>query len=625
MKQFMALAILVSVSPATAQDKVEGKAQARPRRTVRSFLDADPISMKADLEQLFQEHQLLPASSKEAVKPDPALKRLREGVDKASDAEARASLAKAPLAKTARGLTAMAAAAVLKDNRTAALAALLLAVEKEPADVDARVNLAGVAASLGFAAEALALLEGVDEKAVASSGMGAPGRSVVLAIRGHALVAQRRYAEAKDALKQAVAPAPYFSEAWVNLALALKGLREEDEAKRAFFMGAWRRPVNKLVCGTDAAPTGDPIQDAFRDDATTRPAASEIFDLAEGVVGTLPRIPHATNLEEVGKLGKWAETELAKAADRATALRKEILRLSELVGARPQTLTEKRARRIHELIGEANEEPELKPIWLPLDDHDALSKQVGRILADGQKEFLEIVKLNLDEAALKQRIDALSNRLIPQINPLAKKLDQMARDWWAPAHKHKTGLAANLKNDEWHDLAIATIRHEADVFFGVLAVEIHGWYVGCTFDNARPKDGAAGDAPQNANVPGCSGEAKKWGIEIEITRAFKLNVNCEEIGLELEADVFPGLGGFAKLEIERDGLTVQIGAKGEIGVPGVGPTGSVKNGAYVEVGREGIRDLGFEVSIEAGVNVPGAKVTREIDTMQFSFMPTPGR
>src|SRR5262245_55380867 len=141
MKQFIALALLVTVpAAALGQDKVQEKAQGKSRSTVRSFLDANSISMKGELEQLFRRHQFLSAASKEAVKADAALKRLNDVVAKKSDAEAGAGLAKAPLAKTARGLTAMAAAAVLKENRTAALAALLLAVEKEPGDVDARVN-----------------------------------------------------------------------------------------------------------------------------------------------------------------------------------------------------------------------------------------------------------------------------------------------------------------------------------------------------------------------------------------------------------------------------------------------------------------------------------------------------
>src|SRR5689334_21746135 len=106
MKQPLALALLALLGQAEPKNKDAPAVQEKPKPFLRSFQDASARNLKSDLELLVSEHQVFPVASDKAVTAAQALKRLREVVDKQSDAEARTALAKAPLAKTADGLQA---------------------------------------------------------------------------------------------------------------------------------------------------------------------------------------------------------------------------------------------------------------------------------------------------------------------------------------------------------------------------------------------------------------------------------------------------------------------------------------------------------------------------------------
>jgi hypothetical protein len=50
---------------------------------------------------------------------------------------------------------------------------------------------------------------------------------------------------------------------------------------------------------------------------------------------------------------------------------------------------------------------------------------------------------------------------------------------------------------------------------------------------------------------------------------------------------------------------------------------SVEDGVYITVDRNGLKDVGFRVTFEQGVEVaPGVTLTTELDSMDFSFVPS---
>ena len=112
--------------------------------------------------------------------------------------------------------------AMARGNRLAVAAILLRSLEKNPKDVTAMVNLAGVIAPMGAPNEALALLDEADRlDSLPKTAWGLNPKAVKLNARGYALLGVGKAKEAEAALQQALGLEPQLAEAGRNLAAAL--------------------------------------------------------------------------------------------------------------------------------------------------------------------------------------------------------------------------------------------------------------------------------------------------------------------------------------------------------------------------------------------------------------------
>jgi hypothetical protein len=99
-----------------------------------------------------------------------------------------------------------------------------------------------------------------------------------------------------------------------------------------------------------------------------------------------------------------------------------------------------------------------------------------------------------------------------------------------------------------------------------------------------------------------------------------VEVNCNSVSLELEADLIPevlGVSGEVGLDLNGE-VTGFIGPKQSI--PGVG---SAKEGLYVKAGREGLRDIGVKAEMKSSYGVGPVSVSHKNAEIGCSFLPSP--
>ncbi len=168
-------------------------------------------------------------------------------------------------------------------------------------------------------------------------------------------------------------------------------------------------------------------------------------------------------------------------------------------------------------------------------------------------------------------------RELRQARDLFKGLPQAPRE----AARYITGLAANLEDPDWHQRDMLFVQGLADVeYLGLLAST--GAIGDCMeWECKDPAEHEGEDWEQDKDPGACPDSLRGCEVELKLGELLSISATCEKIGVEVGADVIPGLGAFVKVEVGRDGgVGVQMGPKAEVGVAGQSVT--VKDGMYVE-------------------------------------------
>ena len=180
----------------------------------------------------------------------------------------------------------------------------------------------------------------------------------------------------------------------------------------------------------------------------------------------------------------------------------------------------------------------------------------------------------------------------------------------------ETGVAANIGDPNWHEIAMVDARDHAAINYGLLISTQFAWmgYVKsfeklCVAGNEPPPP-EQGSAPSVSDPGACSGPlAQKlsgtFKTDVEIPPpagkekgskvGVALKVNCEKVEVELSQKVAEtgdllSLFGKGEADFKKDTVTLVAGVKGSAAGLVTG-----QSGFYVTTGRNGIEDFGWRV------------------------------
>lgn len=561
-----------------------------------------------------------------------AIANARARLTRDASAAAIAGLRNSPAAGSTRSLQGAAVAAVVSGKPSAALAAWLIAYDKEPRNPSVLVNLAGLLARIGMPTEALALLDAADATGASiAAPAGLKGQAVALNNRGYALLLLRRWKEADVALRKALALEPQLSEAARNLAFVLNQEGDREEARRMFFVGVWRvRPQTIVRSGAGSKPAspGAPPADPFQSKVTTRPALPELVDLSAGRRGKLPSLRHPTDVEEIVRFSAMTQRLVDECMARVTAASQRFGVVLGGLNTHPsaaKSLAERRSHNLSRLIP-VDSEPDVKALLrIAMDAGTALTAEAYKINDSLKPAFREASNIK-DANAKRARMMAIGNDGIRLITPAWNAFDDAQRKCFALSHWYTTAVAAQLGDPQWHEwamldaqtganLAYVQLLHNSTFGYRIAA----GQGVGAAM---RQRSVEEPEALENEDSP-CTGSAT---ISIALTSAVSVSATCKSIGVEVGTEGW--LGAFASVEYEFEGkVTVFAGPKAELGIEGLGTKVGMKDGLYITVDSKGIQDVGARVAFEGSTSAgPGVSVSTTYDSMDFSFMPSvPGK
>jgi tetratricopeptide (TPR) repeat protein len=566
---------------------------------------------------------LSPAKSK-ALSLKAALANLHKKLPKAG----WSAFAKSPSYKNATLAERAAGAAIVKDRPGAALAALVRAHELEPREASHLANAAGVANSVGFPAEALALADAAavrDDRD--ATPMGISRQAVVLANRGNALVQLGRHAEAQDSLQAALGLEPLLSEAATGLTAsqACTGANPIPAFRRAEKRQPERDPEEGPEPGSEDEPAVD----------VTKGKEHHLRDLQ------WPAAPRHTPA--------FFDFIVGFENRESAGLRRRVARDSELrtqLRDMPDVLPLERDHR-DELITFAHTVTDTKVtrdlqsrFFAAVDKTWDVSHRMW-VDGDAETEYQRFQKGAFDacenseedwEPCITRELQA---RCIGPTNQAHQEwLDRMNEAWQLGREYHRqrsllsSAVAAHLKDEKAREVIKLFIEGEEFSTLALLTQSARNWAFNidsrknsegthyCIDDPLPPEAQDPGETP-GAQASPCEGDVKSFNLLWKIGPV-TLKASCEELALEGATEGFIQAFGEIKYDYRGNKITVFGGAKGEIGMENV-LKGDFKSGIYVQVGDDGIQDLGWRVGPSYTVGGGPAEFNPS-DTIDLSFV-----
>jgi len=573
----MGLALGGWISPCYGQSPVATRTAGRAApsgRTaiVRALSDTGTHNITDDLQEMIALASAIPGDlgASGPVTLAQALSAARARREKDTTAAQRAALATSPMARSVRSLQGVAAAAVADGRPTAALTAMLLAQEKAPKDPAILVSLAGLLARMGMPQEALALLDAADRMPGAlPSPMGINGRAIALNNRGYALLLLKRWADAEPPLRKAMELAPLLSEASKNLALAMAELGKPDEAKRVLYFGVFRsrgQTESAASKAEAAADQGTPANPKSPADVPVeslnkrlRRPINQAYDLSAGLGTNLPAIHHPANSAEVHGFDQMLRRRTAKWSPVSRDLLARAGELRRQLKQRPDSLGKSRAERILAIITGFASYRDAEMTALVEITRRVEKKAREQALAEGQdvqQKVRELAQSGKDTS--KNRVP-IYNEYVDRMHEIARRLEGAKREEWSAKYQRLTGLAANLSDPGWHELAILHIKREEGAAYNSLLSSVHSVYASGQYIPLA--DVGDPDGQDEKPIPSCPASLKAHGLDVDL-EIFSIKFSCDKVEVGVATEGW--LAGFAKVEFGFEGdISVMAGAKAE--------------------------------------------------------------
>lgn len=625
----------------------------------------------------------LPPIEVEALDLDEALEVLEAKIT-AEDASALDSIRDSQQGERAPVLIAHSFPLMAAGDVWGAAANLLVAHEQDEDDATPLVNLAAIANSQNLPAVSLALLEAAAEREIGDddSPVGMREQAALLNNRGHALALLRRYEDAVEPLRQALAMNPELSEAARNLTHVLVKQGKAGEARAVVPRALWRLrgdpaqpvPVQDVDGGkapaTPPPPSGGPeaigrwVRQPFLQQSGGR-AQLPLYialDLSKQGQISWPGTLYPTADASYGSYFPTASARYVAAHQAANALGQQAAGPVQSMVGRRMSLGDT----IQQLI-----QVKVSPQWSlePIDTemHRLQGGKEQLILGNGAETRFQALDVAQAEYQMEEAADRLYERYrkaatcpanttseeccaihrreidrnIAEMTPIAREYEDQMRVFFRDAYGLSTAIASNLPKGAWHDVARIEIEQQ---------VQLQVWRtqqeIAFAFTHAAPSGSGcygrvaevAGEAPDIAvEAPFCSA-ASQWGSgKWAISDAISVELTCGKLKFVAEVNVIgtrklkwgplkdlgADLGMHAEIEFSMEG-TVTIFAGPKAGVSGkIGDFGGdfgVKDGIYAVIGKDGVQDVGMRVVVGGGVGAGPAGGTHDVDTMDFSFV-----
>lgn len=633
-----------------------------PEERVRTLHDFETIDVRSALRQFRSENRALIGSvAPHQVGVPAALAAARAAVDAEGKGALLAALRAQPELKTAGALRAYATVAFVHARPAVALAALLVAEEREPGNPSVRFELAGLMAWNGLVNEAGALVEDL----IASGqkpghAFGLTAEQGVDYLQAYVRMRQGQTAEAMAGLKPIAAANPYFSEALLTLAL-LEAEAGQD-ARQHFLMGVFRRPVPPppaaAPAGSQTTATGTPTDEA---DPTEAEGADEFgldaslfVDLSKGLPGELPPVRTPQELADRLAYVDWIQAQ-------GPALSAEAMALIQARNAARQRWNRKPLPRdLHDRLVDL--EGMTDPANARLAEIRRLNRAIDGAIVDKTEtaerlnekfmnEWAALMPAYIkDPASVAGKVKELADSLDETMRAQVQLVDEYTRRRDRLWHRYATALGALTGDADFQAWLAAEIKAQEQVDYHGLVVNMAE---SCTFARqafvlARrcflppEKLGDGLEKTADTDTAKCTEEQKSRTLGVEgatgagagkITDiSLSAEANCDGFSLEVSGMFAETVGLSAELEFKTNKTcTLYVGPKLSQAV-GLDLTGSrelsTKTGLYLTMDSKSFTDVGVKTNLkETGkIGALGFNVTASHTLAEgppISFIPGP--
>lgn len=633
--------------------------QPSPDARVRTVFDLERMDVEGDFRSFRAANAgLIGGVEVRKMSPAAALDALRGLLNTPQTQEALATIRSRPRLQTAAALENFTDAAFATGHPLFALCGLWLIEERWPGNPDVRFNLASLLAQHGSVNEAQALLDDlVARQKLPEHPFGITAQQGGDYLRAYILTRQGRAAEAAQLLEPIVAENPSFGEAALLFALVAE---PEEEARKAYTMGIWRRkpparPPATVVpgdTGTKADTQG--TEDNKHPPEWDRPRHTGLdpallVDLSKGKPGELPAIPQPVSQVDRIEFGKWVGGAMQAVTEESRVLLET--RDAHMERCRAKNLPEpvrERLMALERIIEPENSRlPELRAL---LDaENKAIADQTDameRVVVGLAQRTLEIARMDLDtnqECALLTQLDdaaAATMRVHVQAVDLATR--RLHRRW----HQYATALGTLTADSDFRAYLEAHIKASSQLTYaqllGNMALSCGGSVKGACMPKKPGQKNELGNT-EGGGLANCSEEDAKDSVGVEVkdfgSQAKPINVSvgievtCDGFSLEIGAELFKSVGLSAEAEFKTDGTcTLYLGPKATLGVGGQfgGKESSIKTGFYLTMNKDSFTDAGMKevykttTKIEAlGVSGTVSHAEGDPDAQKHSFFPGP--
>lgn len=609
-----------------------------PAQKVNSLFDYRTLSNVSDsLQEFLELNDSLPGSVKPVqLSADAARRALRALLAGENNRAFFRFVATAPRLQSVDGLNAAAVSCFARGRNAEAFACLLLAAEKAPQDPAVLLNLASAALVLRRANEALALVAEAEKGGALPAGAwDMAGPRLADYLRGYAFMLRGEYAAARPLLVRVVEAEPNLKEAALTLALVEAKLGENP--RKSFLLGVWRQRGKLLVCDTRTPTTVEEARrepDALAEGESISPSMTSLFDVTRGAPGRLPPLKRPRTPADLMSMSKDYTGSMLECMSAAANLHNNVAgsALTAFDAAKPPAAYKNRMLSLYnratlrigavaELDQAARETDVLRTQLDALTESEVEVARVAREpIQRRQFEFNNRPGFQLTEAELRRQyaeLNATTQVALERTSRLVEKYHQALEREFTLRSSYMHGMLGHIGAPALRAALLAeaeVVRFEMQVAQLSAVINLANAIGAPTDDGTvKPEAGEAGKGPP------CSDENSKWSMTADL-EIFSVELTCNSVSLEVEKDVIPEVLTLSgELSLETNG-TVSIFAGPKASLLGVG---SAKGGAYVSVGREGVRDIGVKAELKASAPVGALPLSYKVAESKVSFLPAP--
>ena len=581
------------------------------------------------------------------------------------------AISRGPHAKTIEDARAAAISLLAQGKLGASLVFLLRAHELAPTDQGVLRNLAALALHLGLVNEGYAILAELERRGLLRSPNDAilPEAEVAYML-AYAELRRGRLAEAKARALKALHLEPSLSEARLLLALVHHALNDEEEAKKQFLLGVWRRlpprlntrpddkkPPKEVTPATAGPPTDQFVMIPLKD----------LIDLSKGNEGKLPayRYPLTPEENEVlwqhrtilpGHSARYPR--MAKAEHEAAGKLWNKIAVPRLYGELILAQAERKSASdmwryalFHRLDTLTETEPEVARLWKRLQDiilcvdkpcPAPLQAAASKVNSERYKREAALSKRYHPNPTPCREMRELSVRALAEMKPAYNELHSAFIHFHSVWHRHASAIAAQISDPYWHEAFVVDIRkrsaryREHFVTWAYTSIGVDSTsYASCPSGVELPPPEPTPEADLKSCQDVIGSDTLEQSFSLSSKLSGKVSIACDKAGFELGSTILgipdnpfvkAGIGPFVGVEFRNKGVIVLNGGlQGELGLgigELIGVTGAVKlvQSIVINTKTGEVTLVEPRYATEATVRLPGnLGVTR--DGTSGSIMP----